>query len=401
MFKKSIVLLLLFLYLYTLTFNIFLTSVIRIPAPILFGLPLLFLGNSKADGLYLYKKEMFFFVLASALLFLFAQQVVKIFFVVIIITAVVSLYFSYVVGDDLRRLKLSVWIFYGLLGLSSVVMLLNRVYPAEIILLRSLLTGELIKQSPSGITPYIFSFGFQLSALVSFLVIASIAFRTHVLVKMLAFGTAVILILYGMNRSVAVVFGISVGLFWLLYYRMRTVFLVSALVGLSLIFKSEIADLSSSRGENILAKNSMNSDEHRSYLMLENLKIIADNPFGIAFSGKTWNEVAGLNPVFRMGDEGLITSHNCYLMFVTYLGILVGGILLWVFYRKIGAVFWDALHHVRDREYALLVTLCFSFFAISLNSLFHNEWLLGSGPTLFLYFSILHLSKLMQTAKNS
>ena len=130
--------------------------------------------------------------------------------------------------------------------------------------------------------------------------------------------------------------------------------------------------------------------------MKENVKILAANPFGLIFEGKTWDDVAGRNPVFRIGQSGLVTSHNSYLMFITYLGLVLGGGLLFLIYRKVIKITWVALNHVKDRDYALLVCLCFSFLAISINALFHNEWLLGSGcgPTLFLYFSVLHLYNL-------
>ncbi|MNR25063.1 hypothetical protein D3C85_1421860 [compost metagenome] len=130
--------------------------------------------------------------------------------------------------------------------------------------------------------------------------------------------------------------------------------------------------------------------------MGENIKILVANPYGLIFADKTWEDVAGRNPVFRIGQSGLVTSHNSYLMFITYLGLVLGGGLLFVIYRKIIKITWIALSHLKDKDYALLVCLCLSFLAISINALFHNEWLLGSGcgPTLFLYFSVLHLYNL-------
>lgn len=388
-----------FLYLYTLTFNIFMSSGIRFPAPLIFSMPLVLLFNKQYENILLqrfyYKQEVFFFLIGAMLLFLIAQQSLKTFFVVLIIVGCCIMYFNYFIGTDFKRLIFSVWVFYALLLLSSIIMLLNHLYPEQIIALRSLLVDEVVRQTPSGISPSIFSFGYQLSALVSFAVIASICFQKHILIKVAIFILSIVLILYGMNRSVLVSFAFSVGLFWILYYRFKTLLIVGGLICCGLLFKSFIEDLSTGRKQNILAKNEMNVKENREDLMIENLKIIADNPYGLAFYGKSWTDVAKRNPAFRMGEEGLVTSHNAYLMFITYLGIVVGSLFLWLFYKKIISIFWCAVMHIRNRENALMISLCFSFLAVSINSFFHNEWLLaGSGPTVFLYFCIIQLSEI-------
>jgi len=402
MYKKIFIFALVFMYLYTLTFNIFMTSIIRIPAPLSFALPLIFFFKETKDNTFHYLRETFVVLISAIALFLFAQENIKIFFVVMIVSTCCALYFNYFVGYNLQRFKQSVWIFYWLLVLSSIVMLLNHVYTAEIMILRSALVGEIVKQAPSGITPWIFSFGYQIAALSTFAVVAACVYKKSFLLQALIFAIAIVLIFYGMNRSALVVFSIAVGFFWLLYYRLRTVFIFSVLMCLSLLFKSSIADLSTGRKQNILAKNEMNVNEHRSSLMVENLKIIADYPFGVAFYGKTWHDVAKHNPAFKIGEEGFITSHNAYLMFITYLGVALGGLLLWLMFQKVALIFFNTIKHLRKPGNRLMVALCFSLAAVCLNSFFHNEWLLAaSGPTLFLYFAVLQLTKIQQKEKEN
>ncbi|WP_207533048.1 O-antigen ligase family protein [Desertivirga arenae] len=323
------------------------------------------------------------------------MESVKAFSVFMIITVSCSLYFNYFIGESKERLKLSIRIFFALLVLSALIMVANHVEPAKIIVLRSLLVGEPVQQSPSGITPWIFSFGFQIAALTTFAVVASAVYKRAILFQAIVFTSALTLLLLGMNRSAFLVFALAVGLFWLLYFRFKTVLIIGSLLCIAVVLKSEIAALSTGRQQNILAKNSNKINENRSSLTIENLKIIEDYPLGIAFSGKTWNQVAIHNPAFRIGETGLVTSHNGYLMFITYLGIVIGSLLLFLIYQNVFKIFIKVIKGLKDPDNALLAALCFSLMAISVNSCFHNESLLaGSGPILFLYFSVLHLSKI-------
>ncbi|WP_256010055.1 O-antigen ligase family protein [Desertivirga xinjiangensis] len=276
-------------------------------------------------------------------------------------------------------------------------MLLNHVYTSQINQLRALLTGESVKilQSPSGISAFIFTFGYQIAALTSFGIVSVAVFRKNLLIQLLVFIFCVLLIFWGMSRSVLVVLALSVGTFWVLFYRIKTVIIFAALFSVVMLLSSSIQNLAGGRKQNIFAKNEKHVKENRSGLAVENLKIIADNPLGLTWTGKTWEQVARYNPTFKLGESGLVTSHNAYLMFITYLGIVPGLIFLLLFYQRIIRIFWLIAGQVRKPENALLVSLCFSLFAISLNSFFHNDWLLGgSGPTLFLYFGVLHLARL-------
>src|SRR5690606_10076048 len=146
---------------------------------------------------------------------------------------------------------------------------------------------------------------------------------------------------------------------------------------------------------NILTKNINNDAEfNRSGLMLENLNIYSEYPLGLIFYGKNWGDVIYRNPVFSSG----ITSHNAYLMFLTYLGPIIGIALLWIIYSKVLKISVHAVKGIRKPENALLICLCFSFLGASINSLSHNAWLISAdGPTLFLYFSILHLNRMQNT----
>jgi hypothetical protein len=368
-----------------------------LPNAILFGLPLLLIAAKPLEQSFGYTKELIVFFIASFFLYIIGYQDMKYFFVVIIILVFCALYFNNIIAFNLQRFNASIIIFYGLLAFSSLIMVINHYLPVQIDRLRSILIGgELIQQSPSGITASMFSFGYQIAALTSFAIIAVTTFKQKNAIWLLVLGMIGYIILYGMNRSAFVAVGFSVAVFWIIYYRFKVVMIFGLLAILAFSFSNTIEELSSGRKQNILSKNERTTDGNREDLMVENIKILADNPYGLIFEGKTWDDVAGRNPIFRMGERGLVTSHNAYLMFLTYLGLILGGLLLVFIYHKIIKITWFAIHHLRDKEYALLVCLCFSFMAISINALFHNEWILGSGcgPTLFLYFSVLHLYRI-------
>lgn len=392
MIAKVAIAILMFLYLYTLTFNIFMIK--ALPNAFLFGLPLLLLVAKPLEQPFIYKTEVIVLFTAAFFLYALGYQDIKYFSVVIILVAFCSLFFNYVISSNYYRFKSSILIFYVLLSFSCMVMILNHFFPSRIDSLRSILKGgELIIQSPSGISANIFSFGYQVAALCTFALVGITLYKQKIAVMVLVLVGSIYVILYGMNRSAFVAVGAAVLFFWLIYYKHRVVLIFGFFAILAFSFKSTINELSSGRKQNILSKNERGGDGDRDDLMRENIKILAANPYGLIFEGKTWNDVAGRNPVFRIGQSGLVTSHNSYLMFVTYLGLVLGGVLLLLIYGKIIKISWIAISHIRDIEYALLVCLCFSFLAISINALFHNEWLLGSGcgPTLFLYFSVLHL----------
>jgi len=397
--RKIILLVLVFLYIYTLTFNLFMTSAIRLPTPMVFCFPLIYLTFDKSRT-FQYQKQVLIFLLISFFYFLLAYQEIKSFFVLLIVVTCCALYFSYFVGENLYRFKISVSIFYSLLFISALVMLLDHGYPTIATIIRQKLTGEMVKQSPSGITPYIFSFGYQLAALTPFVVISSAVFKKGIVLKFLAFSSSLIFIFYGMNRSVLVIFLFCILLFGILYYRLKFTILLAAFGLVGALFMSSIQDLSSGGPENILTKNEQSSDENRMQLMTENLKIIADYPYGLMFYGMSWYDAAKEYPTFKRGEAGFVTSHNAYLMFITHLGIVIGTLFLFILYERIIYIIIFALKNIRDPDNALLVCLCFSFLSVSINPFFHNEWLLrGSGPTLFLYFGVIHLYGIIQNNK--
>lgn len=134
---------------------------------------------------------------------------------------------------------------------------------------------------------------------------------------------------------------------------------------------------------------------NRSMLTMENLRIYSEYPYGLMFYGKNWGDVIYRNAIFSSG----ITSHNAYLMFLTYLGPFLGfGILAGLYYKIVGIII-TVLRQAKKKENALMICLCCSFIAVSINSLSHNSWLVSAnGPTFFLYFSILHLHFIMNNA---
>ena len=395
MLKQIFLVFFLILYLYTLSFDIFLNASIRIPTPLLFGIPLIILFREKIPS-FLYTKEILLFFIANFLYYVIGLSDFKSFAVNLIVIVFCASFFNFFVANNERRFNLAVVIFYSLLLFSTVIMLLNHVYPSQILALRERLTGGEIAQSPSGITSKIFGFGYHLAPLVAFLFISSIRYNKPLIIKGLAFMFCLISIYFGLQRSVFVGFICSSALFIICYYKYKSIFALGLSIFLGLMIYSFVIKDNVSQYDNIFAKNERKGDESRTDLLTENLNIYSDYPYGLVFYGKDWDDVTRVNRVFSGG----LTSHNAYLMFVTYLGPFLGVILLFLIYKKVGGIFAKAVNNINNNKNALIICLCFSFICVSMNSLFHNSWLInGNGPTIFLYFAILHLNYLLELSE--
>lgn len=392
--RKFMITFLMTSYLYTLSFGIFMTQIFRIPAPLALGIPLVLLFNESKLP-FLYRKEAVLFFAALFLYDFIGMSDRLAFFSGVIVVSCCLLYFNYFVGYNRKRFNLSITIFIVLLFFSAVIMVLNHFFPARIDQLRGLLLNDTVIQSPAGVAMTQFNYGYQLAALVSFLFVFTHVFRLNVIIKIIAFIVCMTFIYLGMNRSVFVTFLTSSFLFIIFYYRYKSIFIITAAVLIGFVSYAFIIKGNFDAKNNIMAKNEGKggSDYNRVGLSEENLKIYADYPFGLVFYGKNWGDVTYRSTTFTPG----LTSHNAYLMFFTYLGPFVGlGLLLGLYY-KIGKIFLYGLFHIKLRENALLIGLCFSFLGVSINAFSHNGWLVSAdGPTLFLYFSILHLAKIQQ-----
>jgi hypothetical protein len=387
---RIIVIALMVLYLYALAFGIFMTESFRLPAPFLFAFPLILLFR-EGDKKLIYSKELtaIFFALISYYVIGIGDY--PSFFATLLNFILCLFYFNYFIGSNVARYNLSVYIFFSLLGISALVLVFNN-YSPGVDSLRALLVDDVILQSPAGISTTQFTFGYQLAALTPFLLIYTFLFRKPLFIRLLIFLVCLILIYLGMQRSVFITFACSISLFLILSYRFKAVIFISIAVFFSVAFYSLVLQNDVNSRDNIVAKNINNDPEHnRSLLTAENLRIYSDYPLGLVFYGKTWGDVIYRNQVFSSG----ITSHNAYLMFMTYLGPFLSiGFLLFI-YGGIVSIGFRALREIKKRENALLICLCFSFIAVSINAAAHNAWLLSAdGPTLFLYVSILHFDKL-------
>lgn len=385
---KFITTVLVLLYLYTLAFGIFMTPVFRIPAPLIFCLPLLlFCKDQGATGfrhgailLLLLISCFFYDVVALSEANSFGAHGTTI--------ILCACFFNYYVGEDRDRLNTAVYVFFGWLCCSALVMVMDHFHDYTF-LLRNALMGEPVLQSPSGIAIYQFTFGYQLAALTSFAFIHTCVFRQSFLIKAGVFLLCAAFLFLGMQRSAFVAFICVVAVFMLLYYGAKAVMALGmiALICGSLynfVLKGQLENT-----ENIVTKNVHNDAAYnRSGLVEENLRVYLDYPYGLIFYGKTWGDVIYRDYVFASG----ITSHNAYLMFFTYLGPFLGlGLLIAIYYKVISIIIY-VVRFIRQPEHAMLVCLSFAFIGTSINALSHNPWLIDAdGPTLFLYFAILHL----------
>jgi hypothetical protein len=391
MYKKVVMLTLMILYIYTLTLDIFLNKYFRIPSPLILAIPLaVFYGNIQKLP-FLYKREYILFFLCFFFYYLIGKGEMQPFFVYSIVFVCLTLYFNYFVGDSLSRYNTSILIFISVLALSTIVMLLNHLYPAEIDRLRYTLRGSYIEQSPSGIAVKIFTYGYQLAAFSTFLFIYTCIRSRFFILKILVFVGMILCIYWGMQRSVLLVFLLASGAFMFFYYSRKVVLIISAVAIVCGSFAYAYVEQAGyeKKDQNIFAKNEKNAakGEEREDLVLENLKIFGDYPLGLIFYGKDWSEVSRASRVY----DGGLTSHNAYLMFITYLGPFIGIALLYLVYKKIGMQVLNMIQNIKNANPSILIPLCFALLAASGNSFFHNDWLIGvNGPTIFLYFAILH-----------
>lgn len=380
-------------YLYTLLFGIFMTDLFRIPAPLIFCTTLVLLFPEKEKLAFMYNRELVLFGLAIFLYNVIGLSELMVFIAYIMCIGLCALYFNFFVGTNKMRFNITIYVFIALLMFSAVVMVLNPYYLLEVNNLRSMLMGEPVVQSPSGIAVYQFNFGYQLAALVPFLLIFTFVYKKPILVKVTILFICLLFIYLGMQRSVFVGFVCSAFLFLLMYYNYKAIFITALAICAAFFFYTYVLKDNLDSYNNIITKNENNMQEYnRSTLAAENLRIYSGYPYGLIFYGKNWSDVIYRNEVFSSG----ITSHNAYLMFLTYLGPFLGlGILIGL-YHRIGKIIIDSFRNVRKKEYTLMICLCCSFIAVSLNSLSHNSWLVSAnGPTIFLYFAILHFDFLL------
>jgi hypothetical protein len=398
MLKKALIFLTVVSYIYTLTFDIFLNRYFQIPSVFL-GVFIAFAFRNRSKTPLLAGRELVLIFLADFCYYAMGLDDVKRVLVNLLIFIPCALFFNLYIAGNEKRLKLSVIIFFSCLFLSTIVLAADHINPSNVTILREILIGAPIVQSPSGICANIFTFGYQVAAFSTFVFIYTFLRNRTFLETILVLILCLLPVFFGMQRSSLVVFSVASALITIFYFRLKSIPILSVAAGIFLFVAFAFSNNINIAQKNIISKEQENSQqgEDRSGLVTENLKIYTDYPFGLLFYNKTWPEVSKHNPTFQGG----LTSHNAYLMFVTYLGPFIGIALLLAIYYRLGRIFKNVILNIRKRETALMAALCFSFVAISLNSLFHNAWLISAnGPTVFLFFCILQLDYIKSTNMN-
>ncbi|WP_439696884.1 O-antigen ligase family protein [Mucilaginibacter sp. AW1-7] len=396
--KKLLVYCFVIFYLYVLAFGIFMTETVKIPAPAVFGLPLIFFAGQPATR-FLYYKEMLFFITALFLYNIVGMNDYRSFFATLITIFICALYFNYFVGSSRSRFVASIVLFFLLLMVSMIIMILDHNYASIIDPIRIAMLDEQVKQSPSGLSITQFTFGYQVAAFTTMILVAAFTFKQNLLIKLVVLCCCLVCVYLGMNRSAFISFCAATATFLIIYYRYKAVFLLIITILVCFAAYTYMLKDNFDNKNNILSKNTAKeaNDFNRADLAAENLKIVANYPFGLIFYGKTWDEVTYRNPSFPFG----LSSHNAYLMFVTLLGPFLGLGLLGAIYYRILSLFWNTVKNIHKKNQPLYLALFFSFFAISINALSHNGWLLSvDGPTIFLYFAILQYNVTSDTGND-
>lgn len=381
-------------YLYTLTLFIFMTEWLRIPAPVIGGLLLLPFVKKPLPPVD-YTKEVILIAVSLFFYYVVGMNDFTTFFANLITISVCAFYFNYFVALSRQRLNISALLFFLFLLLSMVILLLDHNDPGNIDPLRSKMIGSTIEQSPAGLAMTQFVFGYQVAAFTAFAFVFAFSrsFGFQFIIRVLVVGSCLVCVYYGMNRSAVVSLAAIVVLFLLIRYRARGVLFIAATALAGLAVYSTLMNNSMDDKSNVLAKTEAKEgvEVTRAQLADANLKIFADYPYGLMFYGKTWDEVTYRNPDFPFG----LSSHNAYLMFITYLGPFLGLALLAALYYRVIKIFFITIKHIHLKKNALLITLLFAFIAVSVNAFFHNAWILtADGPSLFLYFAIMQGAKI-------
>jgi len=387
--RKLLVITLIIAYVYTLTCDIFMSDIFRLPAPVILGAPLLCFFYMPGQR-FLYGKELLVLIATIALYYIVGQGDVKGFVLCSVTALICGLYFAFFVGTNQLRFAVSVIVFAIVLLLSMLLLLADHYFQGTADAWRSILLDDVVKQSPSGLALTQFTFGYQLAAFTTLVAAFAITYRVNILYKLLIIAGCLVCIYFGMNRSALLSFGIAIGTLVLVFYKYKAIPVILIIVVGGFLFYNYALLPNSSIDDknNILAKNQAKeaNDFNRLDLSAENLAIYADYPLGLVFYGKRWEDVTYRNPVFPDG----LSSHNAYLMFLTCLGPVLGFGLLGFIYARPAKIAIDLVGNIHTKHAVVLAPLVFALFAVSFNALSHNAWLLsGNGPTLFLYFAVL------------
>lgn len=386
MIRRLIIIALMAMYLYTLVFNVYVNYFV-------IGLFLCLVFMSKKVN-FLLGWEFLFLILGDLFYYVIGQSDLKTFVLSLAEILTCGLYFALFVGNNYNRFKASVALFAILLSFSVAIMFANRISPDRVDAYRVLLIGGDIVQSPSGICGNMFTFGYQVAAVATLVFLYVLLIKKHFLIVFTVFSLCIVSIFFGLQRSAFIAFSLASVICVIKFYKAKAIPAIvgaSMVVALFFVYNSKTDNADGTR-DNILTKNTQNEEngEDRSALMYADLKIYSNYPLGLIFYNLQWNDVSKSEPIFNGG----LTSHNAYLMFFTYLGPFLGFILFLPIYKNVYRAFKRALSGVHDRRNALFVALSFALLAASVNALFHNAWLLNAnGPTVFLYFSVIHFSK--------
>ncbi|HEY0771930.1 MAG TPA: hypothetical protein VGD31_16505, partial [Sphingobacteriaceae bacterium] len=117
---KLIVILLMILYLYSLSYGVFMTELFRIPAPMVFCFPLIFLFKEKIRSIP-YHKEIWAILAAIFFYYIIGLSDVRSFLANSISVGICILYFYYFISSNTKRYNYSIIIFYSLLTFSAIV----------------------------------------------------------------------------------------------------------------------------------------------------------------------------------------------------------------------------------------------------------------------------------------
>lgn len=241
--------------------------------------------------------------------------------------------------------------------------------------------GSTIDQN--GLSPHLFKFGYQIAVLSPLTIIMCfIEKKWHWKIIWIIGGVfSIFALIFAGERSV--VFAVGFVLFLFLYKRkhLGLAILIVLMVLISLFISSKVS-IRQSIFTRLQSEKGEREAIERMRLQLHGLKIAANNPLGLIFTGTDWEEEALSSDVdFTVWHGNIIAVHNGYLVRVISYGWILGIFVILVFLRLFKTMRTLFSQKVNSEEIKYAQAVALSLISVLIQALFHNSSILSFDPT--------------------
>lgn len=314
--------------------------------------------------------------------------------------------FRLLVGSDPKRYRKVCLLFYGVLVLSSGVLLLSSLAPEVGLGVRYLFFGEVVLLQPvaTGLSPMIHTYGYQAAALGAIgLVLAQAHGRQRSLwspAASIPLAHAAAVLVFAWQRS-AVLSAFIAAAVLIMQHSGRVLLRLSLLGALFLGAALSLVPGDKLTAGTVIEKNRFDTHkEHRLELQLETVRVIADHPWGLITEGRQWDR-----SIFEWGgalSARELTGHNAYLMKIVYLGLPAALMMLAILYPALLAASRHGLAVLKGPAGPWPAAMALVLVATLVNALMHNASLFtAEGSTIFSYVAVWHWHDMQAQARSA